>query len=99
MRALEWRLGADVNFPTKEEIMKSKLVGSALLGLALAVLAPGGAHIEAAAGASSARAPQMIVPYLSHGAGVWVERTTGRPVSPPGSSAAPATPGVHYLRP
>ena len=79
--------------------MKSRLVASALLGLALAVLAPGRAHIEAATGASSARAPQMIVPYLSHGAGVWVERTTGRPVSHPGSSAAPATPGVHYLRP
>ena len=79
--------------------MKSKLVASALLGLALAVLAPGGAHIEAAAGASSARAPQTIVPYLSHGAGVWVERTTGRPVSRPGASPAPATPGVHYLRP
>jgi hypothetical protein len=99
MRALEWRLGADVNFPTKEEIMKSKLVASALLGLALAVLAPGRTHIEPAAGASRAHAPQTIVPYLSHGAGVWVERTTGRPVSIPGSGAAPATPGVHYLRP
>jgi anaerobic selenocysteine-containing dehydrogenase len=79
--------------------MKSRLVASALLGLALAVLAPGRAHVEAAAGASSARAPQTIVPYLSHGAGVWVERTTGRPVSRPGSGPAPATPGVHYARP
>jgi hypothetical protein len=79
--------------------MNSKLVASALLSLALAVLALGGAHTEAAAGPNSARVPQTIVPYLSHGAGVWVDRTTGRPVSLPGSSAAPATPGVHYLRP
>jgi anaerobic selenocysteine-containing dehydrogenase len=79
--------------------MKSKLVASALLGLALAVLTPGRAQTESAAGASSARAPQTIVPYLSHGAGVWVERSTGRPVSRPGASPAPATPGVHYLRP
>jgi anaerobic selenocysteine-containing dehydrogenase len=79
--------------------MKSKLVAAAVLSLALAGLASGRAQTEAAAGPSSARVPQKIVPYLSHGAGVWVERTTGRPVSRPGSGPAPATPGVHYARP
>ena len=79
--------------------MKSTLVASALLGLAVAGLAPGRAHIEAAAPPGTARVPQTIVPYLSHGAGVWVERTTGRPVSRPGFGPAPVTPGVHYARP
>jgi hypothetical protein len=78
--------------------MKSKLVASALLGLALAGLAAGRAQTEAA-GPNNAHVPQTIVPYLSHGAGVWVDRETGRPVSRPGSGAAPATPGVHYARP
>ena len=79
--------------------MKTTLVASALLGLALAGLAPGLAHTEAAARPTGTGAPQTVVPYLSHGAGVWVERTSGRPVSHPGSTAAPATPGVHYTRP
>jgi len=79
--------------------MKTKLVASALLGIALAVLAPGRAQTEAATGPTSAHVPQTIVPYLSHGAGVWVERATGKPVSRPGSGPAPATPGVHYARP
>lgn len=79
--------------------MKSKLVASALLGLALAGLAAGRAQTEAAAGPNNAHLPQTIVPYLSHGAGVWVDRETGMPVSRPGSGAAPATPGVHYARP
>ncbi len=79
--------------------MKSKPVASALLGLALAGLASGRAHTEADAAPNSAPVPQTIVPYLSHGAGVWVDRKTGRPVSRPGSGAAPATPGVHYARP
>ena len=78
--------------------MKSKLVASALLGLALAGLAAGRAQTEAA-GPNNAHVTQTIVPYLSHGAGVWVDRETGRPVSRPGSGAAPATPGVHYARP
>jgi hypothetical protein len=89
-----------VNFhSTEEEIMKSKLVASALLGLAVVVLGAGRAQSEASARPSSAHVPRVIVPYLSHGAGVWVSRTSGRPVSHPGSTAAPATPGVHYTRP
>ena len=79
--------------------MKSKLVAPALVGLALAVLAPGRARTEAATRPTGAHLPQTIVPYLSHGAGVWVERTTGRPVSRPGARPAPATPGVHYALP
>ena len=56
--------------------MKSKLVASALLGLALAGLAAGRAQTEAA-GPNNAHVPQTIVPYLSHGAGVWVDRRPG----------------------
>ena len=74
--------------------MKSKLVGAAFVAVAVAGIASAPAQTGAAARPSSARAPQTVVPYLSHGAGVWVERGTGRPVSRPG--AAPATAGVHY---
>ena len=79
--------------------MKIRVVATALLGFALAGLAPGRAQTEVAARPTGAHVPQTIVPYLSHGAGVWIERATGRPVSRSGSSPAPATPGVHYTGP
>jgi hypothetical protein len=74
--------------------MKKWFVSTAACTLALAAAVAGSAQRTPTA--VQAR-PTLVVPYLSHGAGVWVEGRTGRPVAVTGS-AAPATPGLHYAR-
>jgi hypothetical protein len=75
--------------------MKKWFVSAVACTVALAAAVAGSAHPTATSRAQAR--PALVVPYLSHGAGVWVEGRTGRPVAVAGA-AAPATPGVHYAR-
>jgi len=46
-----------------------------------------------------ADAARGVIPYLSRGAGVYVEEATGHPVAHGERSLAPAIPGIHFLPP
>ena len=63
-------------------------------------LAAAGLSAGGATGATQpdAKPPKLVVPYLSHGAGVYLDRT-GIPVPRPrGAPAGPAKRGVHRAR-
>ena len=64
---------------------------TAWLGLAAAAAALGLA--------SAANAAEAVIPYLSRGAGVYVEEATGQPAAHGRRSLAPLIPGIHFLPP
>ena len=49
--------------------------------------------------APAADAAGSVIPYLSRGAGIYVEEATGRPTAHGGRSLAPLIPGIHFLPP
>jgi hypothetical protein len=61
------------------------------LGLAAVATALGSASVADAA--------RGVIPYLSQGAGVYVEEATGLPVAGGERPLAPGTPGLHFLPP
>ena len=49
--------------------------------------------------AKASTAVELVVPYVSHGAGVYVDAKTGRPIATPASAPPPPNePGVHTYR-